>query len=246
MLIARRLGILVLRSVKAFFDDGCSQRAAAISYYVLFSLFPLLIFSVGIMGLVLKDQKLQTDVVDTIMNNIPLSQDKGRNDVTHALQNVAQHAAAAPSASSASLGLAWSGSSMFGVVRSSLNNVFHGAAHRPRSCCRSSSTSRIVLAFAPFFIGSIVATSALRYARTASEDVPVLGDLPESLGPAGGSPRLVLPIVISCVAFFLIYWLVPARRTSPGTSCRGALLAAVLFEIVKDRLHDLPGELQQL
>jgi len=50
---ARRLRLLVVRSIAEFADDNCTQMAAAISYYVLFSLFPLLIFLVGVLGIVL-------------------------------------------------------------------------------------------------------------------------------------------------------------------------------------------------
>ena len=231
MLALRRTSVLVLRSVKAFFDDGCSQRAAAISYYVLFSLFPLVIFTVGILGLVLKDQKLQADVVGSVMKNIPLSQDKGRDEVTNALQNVASTRSSAIGILGL-LTLAWSGSSMFGVVRSSLNHVFHQTAPRPIVLQKLIDLG-IVLAFAPFFIGSVVATSALRLARSASQDLHYLGNLPEKLGAAWWIASTALPIAISFAAFFLTYWLIPARRTRAKYVVPGALLAATLFEIVK-------------
>ncbi len=227
----RRSRILAFRSVKAFFDDGCGQRAAAISYYVLFSIFPLVIFSVGIMGLVLKDTKLQNDLVDNIMNNIPLSQDKGRNDVTQALQNVA-HTRSGAIGVIGLLGLAWSGSSMFGVVRGALNNAFHGQTNRPLVMGKLIDLG-LVLAFAPFFIGSVVATSALRYAQTRSESLPVLSDMARAMGAGWAVAAIVLPILISSVAFFLLYWLIPTRRVKPRYALPGALLAAVLFEGVK-------------
>ena len=43
----------------------------------------------------------------------------------------------------------------------------------------------------------------------------------------------LLPLVLSFVAFFLAYWLIPARRIQPRYIVPGALLAAVLFEAVK-------------
>ena len=47
----RFLFTLGRRSGEEFFADNCSQMAAAVSYYVLFSLFPLLIFLIGVLGL---------------------------------------------------------------------------------------------------------------------------------------------------------------------------------------------------
>jgi membrane protein len=227
----RRLGILAYRTVKGFFDDGCSQRAAAISYYVLFSLFPLVIFTVALLGLVLDSEALKQDVVDAVMENIPLSQDEGRNDIESTLEEVT-------SSRSSAIGvlglvfLAWSASSMFGQVRSSLNHVFHVQAPRPIVLQKLLDLGT-VLAFAPFFIGSVVATSALRLVRTKSEDVNFLGDLPETMGAAWWVASVALPIAISFVAFFFVYWLIPAWRTKPRYVVPGALLAAVLFEAVK-------------
>jgi len=121
---------------------------------------------------------------------------------------------------------------MFGVVRSSLNHVFRVNTPRPIVLQKLLDLG-IVLAFAPFFIGSVVATSALRLARTASEDLHYLGDLPENLGAAWWIASTALPLAISFVAFFFTYWLVPARRTNAKYVVGGALLAAVLFEVVK-------------
>lgn len=230
-MLLRRLYLLAYRSVKGYFDDGCSQRAAAISYYVLFSIFPLMIFTAGILGLVLKDEVLQQDVVDAVMENFPLSQDEGRDDVASALEAVTDSRSGAIGILGL-LTLAWSGSAMFGVVRSALNDVFHVTTPRPIVLQKLFDLA-FVLAFAPFFIGSVVATSALRLARTASEDLHYLGDLPENLGAAWWVASTVLPIAISFVAFFFTYWLVPARRTHAKYVVPGALLAAVLFEIVK-------------
>ena len=231
MLPLRRLGILAYRSVKGYFDDGCSQRAAAISYYVLFSLFPLVIFTVGLLGLVLRDTALQQDLVDAVMDNIPLTEDRGRDDVASTLEDVAQTRSSAIGIVGL-LALGWSGSAMFGVVRSSLNHVFRVNTPRPIVLQKLLDLG-IVLAFAPFFIGSVVATSALRLARTASEDLHYLGDLPENLGAAWWIASTALPLAISFVAFFFTYWLVPARRTNAKYVVGGALLAAVLFEVVK-------------
>jgi membrane protein len=230
-MLLRRTRVLIFRSVRAYFEDSCSQRAAALSYYVLFSLFPLIIFSVGIIGLFLKGSSLQTDIVDQIMNNIPLSQDKGRSDVTDALQHVAQDRSGAIGIIGL-IGLAWSGSAIFGVLRSSLNVMFHVQQPRPLLIQKLIDLG-IVLSFTPFFVLSIAATSALRLAQRTSEDIPILGSSAQALGLGWQIAAFLLPVLISFVAFFLVYWLVPAQRLRPRYLVPGAILAAVLFEIVK-------------
>jgi len=227
----RRLKVLAYRSVKGYFEDGCGQRAAAISYYVLFSLFPLVIFSVGILGIVLTDEQLQTDIVDAIMKTIPLSQEEGRNDVTSALRQVAQTETSSALGVLGLIVLGWSGSAMFGVVRSSLNDVYH-VRSRPIVTQKLLDLAW-VLAFAPFWIASVFATSVLRLARTKSEDLAFFGDFAESLGGGWWVASTLLPMVLSFVAFFFAYWLIPARRIQPKYIVPGAIFAAILFEAVK-------------
>jgi membrane protein len=231
MLLARRGGTLVYRAVKNYFADNCSQRAAALSYYVLFSLFPLLIFSVGLLGLVIRDASLQQDIVDEVMANIPLSQDEGRNDVTEALESVARDQSSAIGFFGL-LGLAWSGSAVFGVLRSSLNIVFRVDTPRPPLIQKLLDLAT-VLTFAPFFALSIAATSFLRIARRTSEELPLLGNAPHALGAGWWAASILVPMLVSFAAFFLVYWLAPARRLHARYILPGAALAAVLFEAVK-------------
>ena len=219
------------RSIKGFFDDGCTQRAAAISYYLLFSIFPLVIFTVGVLGLFLRDEGVQQDIVDEIMANFPLSQDEGRDDVAEALESVAQEQVGAVGIFGL-VTLAWSGSALLGVIRSSLNDVYDVKAPRPPAIQKLLDLGG-VLVFAPFFLGSIVATSALRFAKRTSEDADFVGRLAEAFGFAWWVASIALPILLSCIAFFLVYWLIPARRVRPVHILPGAVIAAILFEATK-------------
>ena len=230
-MLLRRTRILIFRTVKAFFDDGCSQRAAALSYYVLFSLFSLLIFSVAIIGLFLQDESLQQDLVNEIMDNIPLSQEEGRDDVTQALENVTGGQSGAIGLVGL-IGLAWSGSALFGVLRSSLNVVFEAEQSRPLVIQKL-----VDLRDRPL-LHTLLRALHCRHQRAARRQAHQRGPRPgrgrsSSLGHRLGNRRLPHPVLISFVAFFLVYWLVPARRLQPRYLVPGALLAAVLFEVVK-------------
>ena len=68
------------RAVEDLFRDRCPQYAAAISYHVLFSLFPLTIVLVSIFGLVLQDDELRKDVIDELLDVLPVSE-SGQQDV---------------------------------------------------------------------------------------------------------------------------------------------------------------------
>src|SRR2546422_11724646 len=80
---------LFQRSAAEYVRDDCGALAASISYYTLFSLFPLLIVVVAIAGLLIQDRGVQQDIVDEVLKNIPLNEGEGRDSVTNAVRDVA-------------------------------------------------------------------------------------------------------------------------------------------------------------
>ncbi len=203
--------------------------AAAISYYALFSMFPLMLFWVGVFGLVLQNRHLQQDLVDAVLNYLPLSEDKGRNQVTDAVRAIAGPESSAFSVFGL-LGLAWSGSSMFGVIRRSLNTTL-GIESRSPVLRRKAADLLMVLAIGLFFGASIAGTAVLRVAQSAS--APFLGGLADSLGFGWSLAAFLLPLLLSFAAFFVLYFIVPAKRMRVVEVWPGALLAALVFELSK-------------
>jgi membrane protein len=68
---------------KKFQDDGASRLAALISYWGFFSLFPLLLALVSILGFVLEgNPDFQQDVLDSTVGQIPVIGDQLSRDVT--------------------------------------------------------------------------------------------------------------------------------------------------------------------
>ncbi len=59
--------------VRKFLDDRASTLAAVIAYYAFFSLFPLLLVFVSVLGFVLQDNaSLQEDILDSALTRIPV------------------------------------------------------------------------------------------------------------------------------------------------------------------------------
>lgn len=227
----RFLFTLSRRSVEEFFADNCSQMAAAISYYVLFSLFPLLIFLVGVLGLFLQSSALQEDVIDAVLENIPLSEEEGRSDVTEAVRGVAGVGSGALGVFGL-IGMAWAGSNMFGIIRRSINTAYDLEYQRPLVQQKLLDLT-MVAGMGAFFLLSIGATGFLRVVRQRSEDIAVLGDAAEQAGFVWDVTSFLIPLALSFLAFLVMYWIVPATNTRPRDVWPGALMAAVLFEICK-------------
>jgi hypothetical protein len=59
--------------IKKFLDDRASSLAALMAYYAFFSLFPLMLVFVSVLGFVLEDDpSLQADIVDSTLARIPV------------------------------------------------------------------------------------------------------------------------------------------------------------------------------
>lgn len=65
--VLKTLWLLTKRTVQEYGDDNCSHMAAAISYYVLFSIIPLTIFTVSIFGLIVRDDDMQQNIAEDIV-----------------------------------------------------------------------------------------------------------------------------------------------------------------------------------
>jgi membrane protein len=223
--------LLLRRSVQEFLDDDCTQMAAAISYYVLFSLFPLLIFVVGVLGLVLQSSRLQENLINAVLDFIPLTQSEGRDQVSQAVRGVA-------GVGSGALGLiglfgaGWSASNMFGVVRRAINTAYDLERRRPFAQQKLLDLA-MVIGFGAFFLASVLATAFLRAVRQFSSDIAVLGDAAQQAGIAWDALSYLIPFGLSFLAFTVLYWIVPATTVRLRDVWPGALVAAVLFEGTK-------------
>jgi membrane protein len=227
--VLRRPFILTVRAFQAFGEDRCSHMAAAISYYALLSLFPLLILLVSVVGIFLRSSSLQQDLVNEILDFLPLTQDKGANEVSQAVQAIA--GVSIPLTIVGLLGSAWSASAMFGVIRSSLN-VAWGSSRR-RSLVRQKLLDFATMAgFSAFFLLSIGATGLLRTTQEASSDL---------LGPLSGdsfffwrAASFAVPALLSLSAFAALYRYVPSAPVRMSGVWAGAITAAFLFELAKN------------
>ena len=221
----------LVEAVKRYFGDDCPQMAAAISYYALFSVFPLLIFLTGVAGIVLQDEQAQSDVVDEVLNMVPLDEGEGRDAVVDAVNAVS---GGSPALGALGLiGMAWSGSAVFGAVRKSLNRVYGVQAAARPFVQQKLVDLAMVLAVGLFFLASITATASLRIVRANSHELGEVGEFAESVDVAWDLASFLIPLVLSFVAFFIVYTLVPAGRRSSRHTWPGALLAALLFEAAK-------------
>ena len=123
-----KLGRVLPEALQRYFLDRCPQHAAAISYRVLFSIAPLAIVLVSIFGLVLQNEAVREDVVNTIVDALPVSV-TGRKDVEDAITAIATPASAAGLISL--VVFVWAATGMMAAIRTGLETAMEVTVRRP-------------------------------------------------------------------------------------------------------------------
>ncbi len=286
-----RLWLLTKRTVQEYGNDNCSHMAAAISYYVLFSIIPLTIFTVSIFGLIVRDDDLQQDIAADIVDflnveeGVPLLEPdeaaisdlygreavaevqaaiedlddddaetlaaqleedgsitlagfgltsdevdvRADNIVTDTLEGVADVSGALTIVGL--VGMGWAASAMFGAIRKSLNIAWDTGGHRPVVQQKLIDLS-LVVGIGVLLAASIAGTAALQTLQKLSDEN--LGPLSEGSGFFWSVLPLFLPAVFTFLVFLVLYHYVPNITTRVRDIWPGALLATILFELLKN------------
>jgi membrane protein len=208
---------VVPEALQRYFADRCPQHSAAISYRVLFSIAPLAIVLVAIFGLVLQDDEIRHDVIDTIVDALPVSV-SGRKDVEDSVTAIATPASAAGLVSL--LVFAWAATGMMAAIRTGLEAAMGVAVSRPMA------RGKLVDLL-------LIVSAALLVIVTAG--MTALGEL---LQRAAGDSTLtgiflrVATFLISIGVILLVYRFVPARGLQIHDGLAGAIVTAVLLQAI--------------
>src|SRR5262249_47017135 len=126
--VTKKLVGVIASAVDGFFADQCPQYAAGIAYRVLFSCAPLAIVLVSIFGLVLQNDGIREDVVNAIVDALPVSV-AGRKDVENAITAIATPASAAGLVGL--LVFVWAATGMMAAIRQGLEHAMDVTESRP-------------------------------------------------------------------------------------------------------------------
>ena len=219
----RHLGEVLVDAVDGFFSDGCAQFAAAIAYRVLFSIAPLAIVLTSIAGVVLRDDARRAEVVNTIVNALPVDAG-GSRDVEKAVVAVASPASLVGLVSIAAF--AWTASGMMAALRSGLAAAMRSPGDRP--IVRGKLVDLVLVMVAGLLVMLVVIGNALGSAAW--------GWASHAVSPHGietGWLEIIvtrgIPLVLTTCIVMLLYRFVPARRLRTSDSIAGALVTAILL-----------------
>jgi membrane protein len=202
--------------VRKFGDDQAGNLAAVIAYYGFFSLFPLLLVLVTVLGMILRSNPdLQTRIVDSALANFPvIGTDISRN--VHALEG---------SGGTIALGIAltlWSGLGVIKATQTAMNTVWNVPfEHRPN--------------FLKSTLRALIMLGVLGVMTLASAAAGTVG---------GGSSQwwlVVLGLAISLVVNLFLFLLAFRVLTSENLTWRDVLPGAAMGSVAWTTLQALGG-----
>jgi len=216
---------LLILSARGFFRDDGPAWAAAIAYYSLLSLFPLLLAAGSIASYFVNPTWAVHKATDILGDFLPKGQEQIERIVQKSLADGRSEGLLFI------LPLFWTGTLVFGAVTKALNVVF--AAEKQYTFLKGMIVRLMML----LTLGAVflLALSSLLLMR-------LLKSMPGIL-PAGGGfiARALIdaaPAALVLLAFFLAYRFVPARRPGWRAALVGAVVAMIAFIAAKPLFLD--------
>jgi membrane protein len=223
----RKIATLIGKSVSAFFADGALSHGAAIAYYTIFALAPVLLIAIAVAGLAFGREAAQGAIVEQLSGLM------GQQSA-EALQSMLKSAAGARSGTLATVigvvTLLVTATGVFSEIQTSLNAIW-------RAEPRSSAVSRLIRARL-VSLGLVLALGFLLTVSLAvSAALAALGTYLNGIFPA---VRVLLHIANFIISFALmallfaaIYKFLPDTTIAWRDVAIGAVATSLLFTIGK-------------
>ena len=193
--------------------EPITLRAAALTYLTLLSFIPLLAVVFSVLQAVVGTKALLDPLRDFILENLAVG---ARETFQQHVQTYVQRASAAAVGGFGFAFLLYSSVSLLVNIEQAFNHIFK--APRPRPLAMRIGVYWCLLTLGPLLL-------ALSLSGTAM--------LPRMIGPLRPLVGYVLPLVVTCGTFMLLYVILPAVTVPRRAAFVGALVAGTLWELAK-------------
>jgi membrane protein len=210
-------------------EDGASRLAAALSYYTIFSLAPLLVIAVAIAGLVFSQSTIQNQLNSQLQN---LLGGRGATAVMTMLASTRQTGTGIVASIFSIVVLLFGASGVFGQLQTAMNIIWDVKEDAPKGLMHTIQ-ERFVSFTMVLGVGFLLLVSLIISAALSALN----GYLNTLLPGVGGFIWQVLGFLISFAVITLIFALIikvlPDRHIAWRDVWVGAILTALLFNIGK-------------
>ena len=206
--------------------DNALSHGAALAYYTLFSMAPLLMLIIAIVGLVLGRAAAQGELVGHIAGVIGPD---GARTVEGMIANVSTPRSGVIASVVSVLTILFGASGVFGQLRTSLNEIWKVTVTEGRGV-RGAARQRlaaftIIVGIGGLLLASLMLSAALAAVHTLlAQHLPLLGQLLPPL-------NFLLSLFLTAALFAMIYKILPDAKMDWRDVWLGAGATAVLFTI---------------
>ena len=211
-------------SVNDFLNKNCPHIAGAISFYALFSFFPLVLAIISVAGFVLGSEAEQTRLARDIAEVVPVSGEF----VAETVEGVVSARLFTGIASI--LGLIWAASAAFGAIRKGINAAWGIKKTRPFLRERLMDFT-LVLGAGLLMTFVLFLTPIFAFLREITDAIDPEGDVASDMFWTVAAQFLTS--LVSFLSFLLLYRFLPNTKVRLGDVWLGALLASAAFEGAK-------------
>lgn len=215
---------LAVCAVTVLRQHDAASLAAAVAYYSLLSVFPLVLLAGSLAASLLDQAEVYAGLRTALHTYLP-------PDAAAVVQQAMAESVRVrrPAGVAALLVFLWSGSTATGAARHALNRVLGIAAGRPVW------RRKLVDLAATLWLGALLAASlSLALARELLvRAAPWIGPHTSRLSSGLDALGRLGPPLLTFLAFLSTYGILPAHRQPPRGLLAGAVLAATLFELAR-------------
>jgi membrane protein len=210
-------------AIQRFGEQRASQASAGLSYYALFSLFPLLLALISLGGYFLESEQVRQQVLDLLYQGIPVSQDL----ITQNLDRVID--ARGSVGFIGLIGLIWSASGVFTGLAYNINLAW------PKTEPRNFFEKRLVaFTMIAVLILLLVFSIILQTAMTIlpSLEIPVISEITFLETGLWSLLSNVIPWLLIFLLYLAIYQWVPTRKVDWTAVLWSALASATAWKLI--------------
>jgi membrane protein len=225
----RAVGRLLAEAFADWQNDNAPRLGAALAFYTLFSLAPLLIVAIALAGLVFGREAAQGQIVAELRD---LLGDTGARAVEEMVQRSRQPESGILATATALFTLLLGASGVFGELKSALNEVWDAKPAASGGLLRLA-RERVASFAMVLVVGFILLVSLLLNAALAAADGALRRLFPGPISTVLQVSNDLLSLVWITALFALLFKFLPDTRIAWGDVWMGALITSLLFTVGK-------------
>ena len=213
---------IILTAGKSFDEQHGAEAAASISYYSLFSMFPLLLFLVSILGFFINKIGAPIEIAELITQAIPISRDLVYNNLIQILN------ARNLSGIIGIIGLMWAASSVFITVSRNINRAWSDASVRNVIQNRLVAFTMIVILLV--LTGGWIASTVL-FSLVPKIVIPFFGEIDIFQTQTWNYLSNLLPWSLAFLILLGLYFWIPNTQVKWKEAFWGALTSSIALNL---------------